>query len=184
MKPSFSSFALLGLFLIVGCDSATPAKSEPGKTDVGKTEVAKTDAKADVAKAEPTAPSDAKVEPTAPSDAKVEPTIAEPAKAEPAPPESVKAEPPAAPPIATNTAEADADIKAALTKVKTLADDMCACKDKACADKVTTELTSWGEAMAKKYVGKQEPEPNEAQKKELEAHATRLGECMMKVMAG
>lgn len=161
--------------MLTACDSAAPAKAEPAKATPAKTELAK----AEPAKAEPTKSSDITAEP-----AKLEPTKPDESKAAPAAGDPAVAEPAAAEPSKPNDAETDADIAAAVIKIKTYSDQMCACKDAACAEKITNEMTTWGQAMAKKYEGKDEGKPSEAQTKAIEAATTRLAECMTKLMAG
>jgi hypothetical protein len=74
------------------------------------------------------------------------------------------------------------DVAGAVRKMKTLTDDMCACKDKACAEKVTADMVKYGEEMAKKQAGKAEPKVSEAQKKEMDETMTRLSDCLTKAM--
>ncbi len=76
------------------------------------------------------------------------------------------------------------DVDEAVGKMKKFADDMCACKDKACAEKVTAEMVKYGEEMAKKHEGKAEPAVNDAQKKEMEEAMKKLTECTTKAMGG
>ncbi len=74
------------------------------------------------------------------------------------------------------------DVDDAVAKMKKFADDMCACKDKACAEKVTAEMVKYGEEMSKKQGGKAEPAMSEAQTKELAESSKKMGECMTKAM--
>ena len=59
---------------------------------------------------------------------------------------------------------------------------MCECKDKACADKVSADMTSWGTEMAKSAGKDEKPDPALAKKSaDLMAKYT---ECMTKAMTG
>lgn len=73
-----------------------------------------------------------------------------------------------------------ADTAAAIAKMDEFAKKMCACKDKACADKVNADMTRWGTEMAKKTDsgGKLD----DASMKRMTDAATRYGECMTKTM--
>ena len=70
----------------------------------------------------------------------------------------------------------------AVAKMEGFQKSMCDCKDKACAEKVTAEMSKWGEEMAKK------PDkavvPTEAQTKEMTESTKKMGECMAKAMGG
>jgi hypothetical protein len=74
------------------------------------------------------------------------------------------------------------DVDEAVGKMKKFADDMCACKDKACAEKVSAEMAKYGEEMSKKHEGKEEPKISDAQKKEMEDSTKKLMECTTKAM--
>lgn len=73
-------------------------------------------------------------------------------------------------------------VAVAVKKMKGFTDDMCACKDKACADKVTNEMVKFGEDMAKKQGGRPEPKISDAHQKEMEETMKRFTDCMMKTM--
>ncbi|MFT3698582.1 MAG: hypothetical protein QM831_35885 [Kofleriaceae bacterium] len=60
-------------------------------------------------------------------------------------------------------------------KLKKLADDACACKDKACADKVNKEMDEVVNGMKK--------EPSEAEAKDLMEAMTKAGVCLAKLGA-
>ena len=71
---------------------------------------------------------------------------------------------------------------AAMAKMRDLKDMMCACKDKACADKVQDELNRWSSEMASRS---DRPErPDEKLMKEMQEVGTQYGECMVKAMSG
>jgi hypothetical protein len=69
----------------------------------------------------------------------------------------------------------------AVAKMGEFADRICACPDQPCADKVTVELTKWGEAMQVEQ-GK-DPKLTPQQQAAIEKAATRLAECMTKTMS-
>lgn len=75
------------------------------------------------------------------------------------------------------------EVDEAIGKMKKFSDDMCACKDKACAEKVTAEMTKYGEEAAKKDAAKATT-PTEAQAKEMVDSSKKMGECMAKAMGG
>lgn len=79
---------------------------------------------------------------------------------------------------------AGGDIDAAIKKMDVFADDMCRCRDKACAEKVTAAMVEYSELMQKKYEGKAQPRENDAQKTRLESSMKRLTECTTKAMGG
>jgi hypothetical protein len=61
---------------------------------------------------------------------------------------------------------------------------MCACRDKACSDKVTEEMTKWGQEQAKDQA-KDQQEPvrlSEAETREAAAMGEQMGKCMMRAM--
>ena len=62
------------------------------------------------------------------------------------------------------------------------ADRMCACKDKACADRVQNEMSTWSTEMAR-TMKVEKAKPDEALMKEMTELGTRYGECMTKVMS-
>ena len=65
----------------------------------------------------------------------------------------------------------------AIGEMRVLRDQMCACKDKACADQVSEAFTVMGE----KY---RDTKATEAQIKEAGAVAEEYGKCMMTAMSG
>jgi hypothetical protein len=67
----------------------------------------------------------------------------------------------------------------AMTKYQ---DQMCACADKACVDKVAGDMATWSEQQAKKYAG-HEPVPSEDQKTRMTAISEKLGGCMNQLSA-
>jgi hypothetical protein len=71
------------------------------------------------------------------------------------------------------------DNAAALAKLGDFADQMCNCKDAACATKVSDAMTAWGQDMMKSNPPK--PTPEEA--KQGEEKSKMLTTCMQKAMA-
>ena len=61
------------------------------------------------------------------------------------------------------------DVAQAAAKMEQMASAMCECKDKACAEKVQADMVKWAEEMQKKYAGKEQPKPDEAMEKRIEA---------------
>ncbi len=73
-------------------------------------------------------------------------------------------------------------IRMAVVKMSEYADKMCACKDKACADRVNEELTRWSTEMARDAGQVRDHKPDEEAMKKMVDAGTRYGECMTKVM--
>ncbi len=71
------------------------------------------------------------------------------------------------------------DNAAALAKLGDFANQMCDCKDAACATKVSDAMTAWGQEMMKSNPPK--PTPEEA--KQGEEKSKMLTTCMQKAMA-
>jgi hypothetical protein len=73
------------------------------------------------------------------------------------------------------------EIEAAVARMRGFAGQMCACKDRVCADEVQQELTSWSTSMAGR---ERDPEerPSEALMKEMQEIGMHYAECMMKAM--
>ncbi len=67
-----------------------------------------------------------------------------------------------------------------LAKMEEFSKAMCECKDKACADKVNADMTTWGTEMAKTADKDAKPDPDMA-KKSADI-MTKYTECMTKVM--
>ena len=60
-------------------------------------------------------------------------------------------------------------------------DRMCKCADKACADKVTDDMTKWGQEAAKTM--DKDPKPNEDDAKKLQAINEDLIKCQQKLIS-
>ena len=70
-----------------------------------------------------------------------------------------------------------------MAKMGGFADDMCKCKDKACADKVQEGMTKWSTDMAAKGGDKKADEkPDEAMMKKMTEVGQKYAECMTKAM--
>lgn len=83
----------------------------------------------------------------------------------------------------TTAAMGGNDVDEAIAKMSTFADEMCRCKDKACANAVTATMVAFGEEMQKKHEGQPEPAVSDTQKRTMEDSMKRLTECMTKTMA-
>jgi len=75
---------------------------------------------------------------------------------------------------------AEANIKCALDTLSFFSKQMCGCKDKACADKITTDMTHWGVEMSKKNPA--DVKPSEAEQKQVVETVTRYTDCMTRLM--
>ncbi len=71
------------------------------------------------------------------------------------------------------------DKDAALAKLGDFANQMCACKDAACATKVSDAMTAWSKDM----MYEEQPKLSEAETKQAADSSQRLSECMKKAMA-
>ena len=67
----------------------------------------------------------------------------------------------------------------AIAKMKSFKNSMCACKDKACAEKVTKDMSDWQEKNASKY---KDYKPSESEMKEAASISEELSKCTMKLM--
>ena len=61
------------------------------------------------------------------------------------------------------------------------ADDMCACKDTACAQRVSDAMVKWGQDTTRN--AKQTPKMSEQETKDVTKIAERLGTCMQTAMS-
>jgi len=68
---------------------------------------------------------------------------------------------------------------ASLKKMSDFTDQMCACKDTACATKVSDDMTKWGTEQAKDSASMATDEETTKKMTDL---ATKMGECMQKAM--
>jgi len=68
----------------------------------------------------------------------------------------------------------------AIAKLTALKDRMCACKDKACSDKVSAELAEWGQEQEKSDVDKP-ASPGEKDSEKMEALRDEVANCLLKL---
>src|SRR5882757_5602831 len=71
----------------------------------------------------------------------------------------------------------------AMAKMGEFKDQMCACKDKKCADGVQDSMNKWSAENAKNAGDKPE-KPDEKMMKDTQEVGTKYGECMAKAMGG
>jgi len=79
--------------------------------------------------------------------------------------------------------KAGGDAGEAVAKMTEFKDDMCKCKDKACADKVQENMTKWSTDMAAKAGDKKDQKADEATMKKMTEVGQQYGECMTKAMS-
>ena len=75
------------------------------------------------------------------------------------------------------------DAGEAVAKMTEFKDEMCKCKDKACADKVQESMTKWSTEMASKAGDKKDQKADEATMKKMTEVGQAYGECMTKAMS-
>lgn len=101
----------------------------------------------------------------------------------PAPP-TTTAPPAAAPPPAPDVTEAPASphrrIDDALAKMSAFRDEFCKCTDKPCADRVTEDMTRWGQEMAKDSANQGLVSEDDA--KQMAAITEEMTKCMTRAM--
>ena len=61
-------------------------------------------------------------------------------------------------------------------------DEMCACADAACAQKVSDEMVAWSQDLSKKYENNAPPPMTEDETKQAQDIGMRMGNCMQKAM--
>jgi hypothetical protein len=83
---------------------------------------------------------------------------------------------------AAKLAESRSNFGEALDKMEAFAETMCQCKDAACAQKVSDDLTKWAEEMSKVY--KEPPHMSDADTKRAQGLGERMGKCMQEAMGG
>ena len=74
------------------------------------------------------------------------------------------------------------DAGEAMAKMSEFKDQMCACKDKACADKVTESYTKWGTDMAAKAGANKDMKPDPEMAKKMGEVTQAYTECATKAM--
>jgi hypothetical protein len=67
-----------------------------------------------------------------------------------------------------------------IVKLTELKDKMCACKDKACSDKISEEMTRWSQAQAKSDGDKPVPLSEEDAEKTA-AVTAQIAQCLLKL---
>lgn len=70
--------------------------------------------------------------------------------------------------------------EAAMHTFEQFTDEMCQCKDSACAQHISDDMTRWATAMEKEW--KPPPKLDEMQTKRATAVGQRMAECMVKAM--
>lgn len=75
------------------------------------------------------------------------------------------------------------DAGEAVAKMEEFKNEMCKCKDKACADKVQESMTKWSTDMAAKAGDKKDQKADEATMKKMTEVGQAYGECMTKAMS-
>jgi hypothetical protein len=70
----------------------------------------------------------------------------------------------------------------AVAMMEKFSNSMCACKDKACADKVNEDMTKWGTEMAKNAGANYDERPDPELARRSADIMTRYTECMTKLM--
>ncbi len=75
------------------------------------------------------------------------------------------------------------DAGEAVAKMTEFKDEMCKCKDKACADKVQESMTKWSTEQAAKAGDKKDVKADEATMKKMTEVGQQYGECMTKAMS-
>ena len=68
-----------------------------------------------------------------------------------------------------------------VAKMTEFKDAMCKCADKACADKVSADMTKWGQENMPKE-GAEVPKMSEEDMKKSAAVTKEMGECMTKLL--
>jgi hypothetical protein len=99
----------------------------------------------------------------------------------PAAPITNTAPPPATPTPASSPAPDPTSFAGIRGKLNKLADDMCGCKDTACAQGVSDAMTKWGQDIARN--AKETPKMSEQETKDFTKIIERLGTCMQTAMS-
>jgi hypothetical protein len=102
-----------------------------------------------------------------------------PVAAKPVPPPKVE---PAKTPVKANPDDC-ANMTCAIAIIDDFSKQMCACKDKACAEGVTEKLQTWAENISNKPELK-DIKPTDDQQEQMQAIVQRYSDCMIKAMGG
>jgi hypothetical protein len=70
----------------------------------------------------------------------------------------------------------------AMAKMSEMTDKMCACKDKACSDKVQEDMAKWTAEQAKNATGDKAAKVSDDDMKKMAEVSKKYGDCMMKAM--
>lgn len=82
--------------------------------------------------------------------------------------------------VAVKLAEPERDlVEEALARFAVYADDMCGCKDIACTEKVSHDMTEWGRKMSKRLPDP--PRVTDAQQKRATDIGMRMAKCEQKI---
>lgn len=81
-------------------------------------------------------------------------------------------------PKAANAEAANADAEEAVQQMGTFAEAMCACRDKACAERLSEAMTAYANTLEKKYEGRPQPVISADQQARMQASVQRLTECV------
>ncbi|HEY5947950.1 MAG TPA: IPT/TIG domain-containing protein [Kofleriaceae bacterium] len=73
------------------------------------------------------------------------------------------------------------DFKRAMAAMTKFKDELCACKDQPCVERVSDAMTKWSKDMSKKY--KEPPKMTEEDSKQAAAIGEQMGNCMQNVMS-
>lgn len=76
--------------------------------------------------------------------------------------------------------KSDADKAGAIARLTELKNQMCACKDKTCSDKVSAQLAEWGQVYDKPDLDKP-ASPGEKDSEKLEALKEETASCLLKI---
>jgi predicted small lipoprotein YifL len=95
------------------------------------------------------------------------------------PPSNVVILPDAAP-VATPPDGPEDPVALLMTKMNGFADEMCACRDKACADVVQEGMTKWSTQMASDAGSRGMRKATEKELEQITNIGQRYGECMTK----
>jgi hypothetical protein len=82
----------------------------------------------------------------------------------------------------SSSSYSNADVRAAIDKMDEFAGKMCACKDAKCAQRVSDDMTKWGQEEVKK--GGDNVKYSDADQKRLGAATERMTKCMTTAMGG
>ncbi len=85
-------------------------------------------------------------------------------------------------PEAANAETANAEVEEAIRQMGTFAEAMCACRDKACAERLSEAMTAYANTLEKKYEGRPQPVISADQEARMQASVQRLTECVSRAV--